>query len=76
MVVVVGAFALGDVTVIKMVGLGTAIAIAIDATLMRALIVPAALVIMRRANWWAPRWLSAFVDRIGVRDAAGPQFVP
>ena len=76
MVVVVGAFALGDVTVIKMVGLGTAIAIAIDATLMRALIVPAALVIMRRANWWAPRWLSALVDRIGVREAAGPHFIP
>ncbi len=50
MVTVVGAFALGDVTAIKTVALGTAIAVAVDATVMRGLIVPATMVLLGRAN--------------------------
>ena len=58
MVVVFGAFALAQVTIIKAVGLGLALAILIDATLVRALVVPAAMRLMGRWNWWAPAWVA------------------
>jgi RND superfamily putative drug exporter len=70
MVAVVGSFALGDVAVIKMVGLGTATAIAVDATIMRGLLVPALMVLLGRANWWMPRWLAGVVERAGIHEVA------
>ena len=57
MVVVFGSFATAEVTVIKAVGLGLAIAIAVDATLVRALVVPSTMRLMGKWNWWAPRWV-------------------
>jgi RND superfamily putative drug exporter len=48
------AFALADVVIIKSVGLGLTIAVALDATLIRALVVPATMRLLGRANWWAP----------------------
>jgi RND superfamily putative drug exporter len=48
------AFALADVVIIKSVGLGLLIAVALDATLVRALVVPATMRLLGRANWWAP----------------------
>jgi RND superfamily putative drug exporter len=55
MVAVFVGFALADVVIIKSVGVGMAIAVALDATLVRALIVPATMRLLGRANWWAPR---------------------
>jgi RND superfamily putative drug exporter len=55
MIVVFGAFALASVTLIKAIGIGLALAIAVDATLVRALVVPAAMRLMGRWNWWAPK---------------------
>jgi RND superfamily putative drug exporter len=57
MVVVFGSFVLAEVQIIKAIGLGLALAIFIDATLVRALVVPAVMRLMGRANWWSPRWL-------------------
>src|SRR6266550_4096721 len=57
MVGVVVAFALADVVIIKSVGIGLTIAVLLDATLVRALVVPATMRLLGRANWWAPRWL-------------------
>jgi putative drug exporter of the RND superfamily len=54
MVAVFVGFALADVVIIKSVGLGMAIAVALDATIVRALIVPAAMRLLGRWNWWAP----------------------
>jgi RND superfamily putative drug exporter len=54
MVGVFVAFALADVVIIKSVGIGLAIAVALDATLVRALVVPATMRLLGRANWWAP----------------------
>jgi RND superfamily putative drug exporter len=51
------AFALADVVIIKSVGLGLTIAVLLDATLVRALVVPATMRLLGRANWWRPRWL-------------------
>ncbi len=57
MVVVFGAFGLSSVIVLKQIGLGLALAIFIDATIVRALVVPATMRLMGDANWWSPKWL-------------------
>ena len=57
LVLVAGAFVTSDVMVIKALGMGIAIAILLDATVVRALLVPALMRIMGDWNWWAPRFL-------------------
>ena len=57
MVLVFGAFALAQVTLVKAIGLGLALAVAVDATIVRALVVPASMRLMGKWNWWAPAWL-------------------
>src|SRR5439155_25156488 len=57
MVLVFASFATARVTVIKSIGFGLALAVAVDATLVRALVVPAAMRLMGDWNWWSPRWL-------------------
>jgi RND superfamily putative drug exporter len=68
MVAVFLAFGLADVVLIKSIGLGLAIAVLIDATLVRALIVPAVMRLLGRANWWAPRPLARLHQRISLQD--------
>ena len=51
------AFALASVVTIKSIGVGMAVAVIVDATLVRALVVPAVMRLLGTANWWAPRWL-------------------
>jgi RND superfamily putative drug exporter len=51
------AFALASVVTIKSIGIGMAVAVIVDATLVRALVVPAVMRLLGTANWWAPRWL-------------------
>src|SRR5437867_6773633 len=57
MVCVFGSFVLGEQRDIKLFGFGLAGAIFIDATIVRLILVPAAMELMGRANWWAHRWL-------------------
>jgi RND superfamily putative drug exporter len=57
MVVVFGAFALAAVVVVRAVGFGMALAVALDATLVRVLLVPATMRLFGKLNWWAPAWL-------------------
>jgi putative drug exporter of the RND superfamily len=57
MVAVFGGFALGQDPLAKMMGLGLATAIAVDATIVRLILVPATMKLMGRANWWLPAWL-------------------
>jgi putative drug exporter of the RND superfamily len=70
------AFGLADVVLIKSIGIGIAIAIAIDATIVRALMVPAIMRLLGTRNWWAPRpllWLhrrSRFGELVANPDAA------
>ena len=59
MVTVFSAFALARVVVLQATGVGMALAIALDATLVRALLVPATMRLLGGANWWAPAWLRA-----------------
>ncbi|MGZ6340496.1 MAG: MMPL family transporter [Candidatus Limnocylindrales bacterium] len=61
-VVVAGSFAFADIVLIKALGLGVAIAVALDATVVRALLVPATMRLLGRWNWWRPAWLARFVS--------------
>jgi len=63
------AFALAEVVIIKAIGLGMAIAVAIDATLVRALVVPATMRLLGDLNWWAPRPLARLYRRLGLGEA-------
>ena len=65
MVVVFAAFALAEVITIKSIGVGMAIAVAVDATIIRVLLVPATMRLMGRWNWWAPGILGRLADRLG-----------
>jgi uncharacterized membrane protein YdfJ with MMPL/SSD domain len=66
--VAVGAFATSGVVFIKQVGLGTALGVAIDATIVRALLVPALMALLGRWNWWAPRPLKRLHARFGLDE--------
>jgi putative drug exporter of the RND superfamily len=62
------AFGMADVVIIKAIGVGLAIAIAVDATIVRILIVPSVMRILGRANWWAPKPLAMLHRRIGAGE--------
>lgn len=64
MVVVFGSFALGDDRALKLLGVGLAAAILLDATIMRMLIVPSAMELLGDRNWWMPRWLDRVLPRV------------
>jgi putative drug exporter of the RND superfamily len=67
--VVFVAFATSQITFIKLLGIGLALAVVMDASLIRGLLVPAFMRMAGRANWWAPRFLRRVHDRIGFREA-------
>jgi RND superfamily putative drug exporter len=69
MVAVFLAFGLADVVLIKAIGIALAIAVAIDATIVRILIVPSVMRLLGRTNWWAPRPLASLYRRIGAGEA-------
>jgi RND superfamily putative drug exporter len=66
--VVIGAFASSKIIFIQELGVGVALAILMDATFIRSLLVPAVISLLGRANWWAPRPLRALWKRIGLRE--------
>jgi len=68
--VAVGAFATSQIVFIKELGVGTALAVLIDASIVRALLVPSLMGLLGSANWWAPRPLRRMYERIGLREAA------
>jgi len=70
MIAVFMSFVVGfDLRQVKEIGLGLAIAILVDATLVRMVLVPATMELLRDANWWFPRWMQRRVPRIGVEGA-------
>jgi trehalose monomycolate/heme transporter len=73
LIVVIGAFATSGVTFIKMIGVGVALAILIDATVVRALLVPATMRLLGRFNWWAPVPLARLYERFGMREGTGDE---
>lgn len=62
------AFVASEVQFIKFIGIGIAISVVIDATVVRMLLVPAVLVVMGDWNWYCPQWLGVIIDFVGVSD--------
>jgi RND superfamily putative drug exporter len=69
MVCVFGSFVLGEQRDIKLFGFGLAFAVFIDATIVRLVLVPSAMELMGKANWWAPSWLVRYLPTIRVDGA-------
>lgn len=67
--IAIGAFSTSEVVFIKELGIGTALAVLIDAFLVRALLVPSLMALLGRWNWWAPRPLARLHARLGMREA-------
>jgi len=76
MVGVFAAFGLAEILLIKAIGLGMALAVAVDATLVRALVVPATMRLLGNLNWWAPGPLSHLYRRLGLGEGAAPAPTP
>jgi uncharacterized membrane protein YdfJ with MMPL/SSD domain len=72
LIVVVAGFATGGMAFIKLIGIGMIVAIVVDATLVRALLVPATMRLLGRWNWWAPGPLGRVYRRYGLRESAEP----
>jgi RND superfamily putative drug exporter len=70
------AFTTSSVSFIQFFGLGTGLAIVLDATLVRGLLVPATMRLLGGVNWWAPAPLRRLHDRIGLSEEAGDTVVP
>jgi RND superfamily putative drug exporter len=68
--IALGAFATSQIVFIKELGVGTALAVLIDATLVRAMLVPSLMALLGKANWWAPGPLRRFHNRYGVSETA------
>jgi RND superfamily putative drug exporter len=68
LLIVVGPFALSGVTFTKMLGVGMIVALIVDATVIRVLLVPATMKLLGDKNWWAPRSLRRFHDRHGLQE--------
>jgi RND superfamily putative drug exporter len=70
MVAVFGAFALSDDIALKLIGIGLAAAIAIDATLVRMVLVPAVMQLLGDRSWWLPRWMDRVLPRAELERPA------
>jgi RND superfamily putative drug exporter len=68
-VLVFGGFAAGEMLSIKELGVAMVIAVAVDATLVRCLLVPATMTLLGDANWWAPAPLRRLHERFGLRES-------
>jgi RND superfamily putative drug exporter len=81
MVCVFTSFVLNGNPIVKEFGVGLAVAIAIDSTIVRCLLVPAVMVLLGKWAWWMPRWLQRFTPHISIegedffakRDAAAAE---
>jgi len=73
LVVVIGMFSLSSITFIKLLGVGMIVALILDATLVRMLLVPATMRLLGDANWWAPAPLRRLYARYGIREDDGPR---
>ena len=70
MICVFAAFVLGDLRVLRVIGLGMGVAVLLDATLVRMVATPAVLQLTGRANWWFPSWLDHLIP--GFLTEAAP----
>ncbi|HVW34943.1 MAG TPA: MMPL family transporter [Acidimicrobiia bacterium] len=76
MVLVFGMFVLADLRQMKLMGLGLAVAVAVDATIVRIMLVPATMELLGNANWWLPKWLDRILPHLAVDGAPAPASAP
>jgi RND superfamily putative drug exporter len=69
MISVFGAFIWTDDVMVKMFGLGLAVAVLIDATIVRMVLVPATMALLGKANWWLPKWLDRILPHLDLEAA-------
>jgi putative drug exporter of the RND superfamily len=69
MVFVFGSFVLNGDPTVKQFGIGLAVAVILDATVVRCLLVPALMVMVGKANWYLPRWVDRILPRISIEGA-------
>jgi RND superfamily putative drug exporter len=74
--VAIGAFATSSIVFIKELGIGAALAVLIDASIIRALLVPSLMALLGAWNWWAPRPLRRLHARMGLREGGPPVPAP
>lgn len=70
--IAIGAFSTSEIVFIKLLGVGTALAVVLDATIVRALLVPALMKLLGGWNWWAPGPLRRLHERFGFREGREP----
>ncbi|HEY3906627.1 MAG TPA: MMPL family transporter [Streptosporangiaceae bacterium] len=76
LVIVVGAFSASGITFIKLMGVGMIVALIVDATIVRVLLVPATMRLLGRANWYAPRPLRRLYAKYGISESGETQEEP
>ena len=69
MVFVFGSFVLNGDPTVKQFGVGLAVAVILDATIVRCLLVPALMVLMGKVNWYMPRWLDRLLPHVSIEGA-------
>ena len=72
MVAVFGGFALGDMVMLQQMGFGLAVAVFMDATIVRSVLVPATMRLLDRRNWYLPGWLE-WLPRVGIGEGGRDQ---
>jgi RND superfamily putative drug exporter len=72
MTVVFASFLADPSPLVKMLGLGLSIAIVLDATVVRMVVVPATMALLGRANWWLPGWLDRRLPHVPMEDIGLP----
>ncbi len=76
LVIVVGAFSASGITFIKLMGVGMIVALLVDATIVRVLLVPATMRLLGRANWYAPRPLRRLYAKYGISESDADSDTP
>ncbi|QNG19539.1 MMPL family transporter [Rhodococcus triatomae] len=66
LIVVTGAFTISGLSIMRFLGVGMIIALIVDATVVRMLLVPSLVKLMGEANWWAPRWMKRVHEKVGI----------
>jgi putative drug exporter of the RND superfamily len=71
MIVVFAGFAMGDNLIVQQIGLGLAVAVLVDATIVRVALVPSTMVLLGDRNWWMPRWLDRLLPHLDIEGESG-----
>ncbi|MFB7944406.1 MMPL family transporter [Kitasatospora phosalacinea] len=76
MVAVFTGFAIDPDITVKMIGVGMAVAVLVDATVVRMVLVPATMTLLGRHNWWLPRWLDRLLPQLRIEHGDAPAPAP